>query len=483
MITRRFQNTLTEIEGLIKDDFWSAPCPLSGSALQNRRALVAVSGGVDSMCLAQMYLDARGYDGFAIAHCNFGLRGEESDADEALVREWAQSRGICLHVQSFDTGSYAERNGLSIEMAARELRYRWFAGLCRDFGYAYVAVAHHADDNAETLFLNLVRGTGMKGISGMKAVSQIPYACESDGFRLVRPLLGFTRKQIEGYAYGHSVPFREDRTNSSVEYRRNSIRHEIFPVLKKMNPSFVATINREMSYFAEAEDIVSQWCRAASGKVVRSEGPEELVIDTAMLLADAHWKYLLYHLLEPYGFTSPVLESLENLLSSGRTFSGKRFVCGESVLLTERDCLRISPSQLLEEECESSVTVTDAGLYRLGNIGFAVEICPWSEGMSRRQPEGVLAFDADKLTFPFVCRKWKRGDWMVPFGMRGKKKISDIFADMKWHQAQKKDAVIIAVAEDSESSESRVAGLLGVRMDDAYRISDSTTVIVRIRKQ
>ena len=145
--------------------------------------------------------------------------------------------------------------------------------------------------------------------------------------------------------------------------------------------------------------------------------------------------------------------------------------------------MRIIPSQLLEEEGESSVTVTDAGLYRLGNIGFAVEICPWSEGMSRRQPEGVLAFDADKLTFPFVCRKWKRGDWMVPFGMRGKKKISDIFADMKWHQAQKKDAVIIAVAEDSESSESRVAGLLGVRMDDAYRISDSTTVIVRIRKQ
>lgn len=482
MITRRFHKTVDGIEGLIKKELWSAPYS-TFSRWQDVKVLLAVSGGIDSMCMADLYYRKQFSYNMAIAHCNFRLRGDESDADEAMVSRWAQDRGICLHVRSFDTISYAERNGLSIEMAARELRYKWFAQLCKEHGYTYVAVAHHADDNAETLFLNLVRGTGMKGISGMKEISLVPYTSERAPFRLVRPMLGLTRKQIEGYVHGRMVPFREDRTNSSVEYRRNSIRHEVFPVLKRMNPSFVSTINREMRYFAEAEDIVSRWCDVAAQSVVRNDGVAEFVIDTARLLADRHWRYLLYHLLDPYGFTSPVLESLENLLSSGRTFSGKKFVCGDFVLLTERDCLRVLPASVLEEDEDASVTVPEVGLYRLGNVNFVVELCPWSEGMSRRQPEGVLAFDADKLTFPFVCRKWKRGDWMVPFGMRGKKKVSDIFADLKWHAAQKKDAVIILGPEVMTSSKGHVAGLLGVRMDESYRISKTTTRVIRIRKQ
>lgn len=483
MITRRFRDTVNEIEGLVKNELWSAPYSLPFMPWQEVKVLLAVSGGMDSMCMADLYHNKDIFGNIAVAHCNFGLRGEESDADEALVREWAENRGIHIHVRSFNTESYASKNGLSIEMAARELRYRWFAELCREHGYTYVAVAHHADDNAETLFLNLVRGTGLKGVSGMKPVSLVPYTSESAGFRLVRPMLGFTRKQIEGYVFGHEVPFRDDRTNASVEYRRNSIRHEVFPVLKRMNPSFVTTVNREMRYFSEVEEIVSEWCAKAAKEIICEGERSELVIDTARLLEVPQWKYLLYYLLEPYGFTSPVLESLEKLLSSGRTFSGKKFICGESALLTERDCLRVLPLSALEEDEDAFVTVHEAGLYRLGEVNFVVELCPWTENMPRRQPDGVLAFDADKLTFPFVCRKWRRGDWMVPFGMKGKKKISDVFADLKWHAAQKKDAVIIEGPEGMPDPKGHVAGLLGVRMDASYRISKDTVRVIRIRKQ
>lgn len=483
MITRRFQNTLNEIEGLIKKELWSAPCAVGDVSCREMKVLLAVSGGMDSMCLADMYHSVASGREMAIAHCNFNLRGEESDADEELVRNWADERGIRLHVNSFDTVQYAGRNGVSIEMAARELRYRWFADLCRENGYAYVAVAHHADDNAETLFLNLVRGTGLKGISGMKQISLLPYSSEQDLFRLVRPMLGLTRKQIEGYVHGHYVPYRNDSTNSSVEYRRNSLRHEVFPVLKRMNPSFATTVNREMRYFSEAEEIVSDWCAAAAGSVVRNEGPDAAVIDTLRLMEHRQWRYLLYYILEPFGFSSSVLESLESLLASDRTVSGKRFISGEYAVITERDCLRIVPADSLESADDEVVVVKGTGVYTLGDATFSVELCPWNEDMPLRQPKGTLAFDACRMTFPFVCRRWKRGDWMVPFGMKGRKKLSDLFADLRWHEAEKTSAVVIKDPEGSDADEHHVAGLLGVRMDAFYRITQTTEMVVRIRKQ
>ena len=225
----RFRHIAEEMRGLI-DDLRSAPSVIS-------RCLLAVSGGGDSMCLADMWLRAFGPDSFAMAHCNFNLRGEDSDADEALVTEWAESNGVRLHKVSFDTVGYAEENGVSIEMAARDLRYGWFGQLCEEYGYAAVVTAHHADDNAETMVLNMVRGTGLKGLSGMKPVSPLPLS--SREISLLRPLLTFTRKQIEGYLFAQKVPYREDKTNASVEYRRNSIRHEVFPLFGKMNPSYV----------------------------------------------------------------------------------------------------------------------------------------------------------------------------------------------------------------------------------------------------
>ena len=283
----RFRHIVEEMRGLIDDT-------------RSASFLLAVSGGVDSMCLADMWLRCFGAESCAIAHCNFNLRGEDSDGDEALVTVWAEEHGVRLHKVSFDTVQYACENGVSIEMAARELRYRWFGELCQEHEYQAVVVAHHADDNAETMVLNMVRGAGLKGLSGMKPVSPLPlsrhsFACasatssmseERSDVAIFRPLLTFTRKQIEGHAFAWKVPYREDRTNASTEYRRNSIRHEVFPLFERMNPSYVRTLNREMTYFKDASDIVDQWCREQLSKVILQSSP--LTVSVTALLGTSY---------------------------------------------------------------------------------------------------------------------------------------------------------------------------------------------------
>ena len=193
---------------------------------------------------------------FAVAHCNFRLRGAESDSDEALVRSWAVSHGATCHVKSFDTTVYAQENKISIEMAARRLRYPWFGELCREHGYSAVAVAHNANDNAETLILNLLRGTGLKGLTGMKAEGFIPDPDFAD-IPLLRPLLGMTREEIEAFATEHNLTWREDATNAQNEYKRNKIRNLVFPVFREINPSFIQTLNEDMQTFSEGMEVLS----------------------------------------------------------------------------------------------------------------------------------------------------------------------------------------------------------------------------------
>ncbi len=209
--------------------------------------LVAVSGGIDSMCLAEKVRLEGGP--FAIAHCNFTLRGEESDADEALVRAWAARYGLPCHVRRFDTEAYARDKGISIEMAARQLRYRWFGELCLEHGYEAVAVAHNANDNAETLLLNLLRGTGLRGLLGMQARGTIPDPAYAQ-IPLLRPLLGMTREAIEAYAREHGLQWREDSSNARNSYKRNKLRNQVFPLFREINPSFIQTLNRDMERFA-----------------------------------------------------------------------------------------------------------------------------------------------------------------------------------------------------------------------------------------
>ena len=210
--------------------------------------LVAVSGGIDSMCLAEKVRLEGGP--FAVAHCNFSLRGAESDGDEAFVRDWCSRHGIVCHVKRFDTAAYASSEGISIEMAARRLRYHWFGELCRELGYEAVAVAHNANDNAETLLLNLLRGTGLRGITGMKATGSLPDP-DYGGIPLLRPLLGLTREEISAFAAGHGLSWREDASNAENDYKRNKIRNLVFPIFRQINPRFIETLNRDMERFAE----------------------------------------------------------------------------------------------------------------------------------------------------------------------------------------------------------------------------------------
>lgn len=463
----RFTQVMENMKGLIKDKSWSVS---SGF-------LVAVSGGVDSMCLAHLFLEVSGPEAFAIAHCNFHLRGEESDGDEQLVRSWADANGVRLFVKDFDTEAYASERGISIEMAARDLRYSWFSELCAEEGYAAVAVAHNANDNAETLLLNLLRGTGLQGLNGMALVSE--QAGTNGSLCVLRPLLESSRKQIEGYAFANKVPYRVDSTNGLSDYKRNRIRNEAFPIFEKINPSFVRTLNREMGYFKEASEIVDDWCRKRAEGLISPTGR----INIPRLLAEHHWKYILFYLLQPYGFNSSALASLEALLESDRTVSGKRFESPTHTLVICRDEMHIVEGKdLLQPDvaAERTMVVRGAGVYHFNGVGLKVEVQSWSSDMSLKQPLGVIIMDAAKITFPFVCRGWRRGDWLVPLGMRGRKKVSDLFADLKYDAFDKNEALMIVDCRADMAELQHVAAVVGVRVDDRYKVDKNTESIIRI---
>ena len=471
----------------------------------NRSAsfLLAVSGGMDSMCMADLFLNELGADSFVVAHCNFHLRGAESDGDEALVKAWADSNGVRMHRVDFDTATYAGEHGVSIEMAARDLRYGWFEQLCDEFGYDVVAVAHNANDNAETLMLNLLRGTGLNGLHGMQQVQWRTAKCT-----IFRPMLEFTRKQIEGYVIARRVQYRDDSTNFESEYKRNMIRNEVFPFFEKINPSFVRTLNREIGYFAEAGAIVEDWCRSKLPDVAEhSDGA--VTISIPSLMSTDHWRYLLYYILQQYGFNSQTIASVEDLLASDRTISGKRFESPTHTLRTERDVLLLHPNSISDgqmvgtgifppsgrgcltegktgasgDHClsEGVSVVKGAGIYNFGGVRWQVEEIEWSDGMPLKQPAGVLIADADKLLLPFVCRPWRQGDWFVPLGMRGRKKVSDLFTDLKYTSFEKETALMIVdTRTEGLAEQQHIAGILGVRIDDRYKVTSGTRRILRL---
>jgi tRNA(Ile)-lysidine synthase len=427
--------------------------------------------------MADLFLNEVGADSFAVAHCNFHLRGAESDGDEALVRDWADSKGVRMHRVDFDTVTYSREKGLSIEMAARDLRYGWFEQLCDEFGYDVVVVAHNANDNAETLMLNLLRGTGLNGLHGMAEMTIL-----SSKVLLFRPLLEVTRKQIEGYVLAHKVPYRHDSSNFESEYKRNRIRNEVFPIFEKINPSFVRTLNREIGYFAEAGSIVEDWCLGQLPEVLShpEQGEGSLSINIPSLLATAHWRYLLYHILEPYGFNSATVQSLEDLLKSDRTISGKRFESPTHILRTERDELHITPYLNVNQPETSCCPVRGEGIYNFGGVRWQVKLVKMTKDFNLKQPAGTLIMDAAKMAFPFVCRAWRRGDWFVPFGLRGRKKVSDFFADLKFTQADKAGALMMVDCRGDLAENQHVAGILGYRIDDRYKVDSNTQDIIMI---
>ncbi len=474
------------------------------------KVLLAVSGGIDSMCMADMLCRAGGE--YAIAHCNFHLRGAESDADAEFVEKWAETHGVPFFRADFDTAAYASEHGISIEMAARELRYAWFARVAAQEGFDAVAVAHNANDNAETLILNLLRGTGLRGIRGMASDSSLPrehgpgncpapqdpphceqwvppsYVAEgginfqdhapSGMVRLIRPLLGMTRAEIEAYAREHGVEYRVDSTNAENDAQRNRIRNEVFPEFAEINPSFVRTLNADMRHFAQADAIVDDYFRRAKVEILSEDG----TISVDKLLGFKHWEYLFFRLAEPCGFSEKTLESMVALLYERAegfpcTFAGKRFYSPTHVLETSSSGMAIRPRDE-KADSDSSVTVFGPGEYhfkgRTVSIGFI-------EPESLKQDEGVLICDASALPFPFMLRGWQAGDWMRPFGMGGRaKKLSDIFTDRKMSLSDKESAIIVYSASLDDTGDGRVAAVVGLRMDEALRVREGSAKVLRI---
>lgn len=333
-----------------------------GLVPEKETALLAVSGGIDSICLASLFLNSSAGRRFAVAHCNFHLRGEDSDSDEALVAAWCGRNGVRYHKADFDTEQYASSHSVSIEMAARELRYDWFASLCRDNGYYGVAVAHNANDNAETLILNLLRGTGLRGITGMQVETVVPVTRdELSGVRLLRPMLSFSRKQIEEYVAAKSLEYHDDRTNAETVYKRNRIRHLVFPVFESLNPSFLTTFAREMNAFSEVQEIADDYFISVRESVCEPAGKDELLRVNAVRLCHLkHYKYVLYRLLEAYGFRDRLLEPVVRLLESGKTFSGKVFEAPGYELITAGECLIVRKAARIVPESPVISELADA---------------------------------------------------------------------------------------------------------------------------
>lgn len=428
--------------------------------------LVAVSGGPDSMCLADLFL--RSGKPFAVAHCNFRLRGEESDGDERLVRDWCAANGVLCFVKAFDTEGYAAGHSLSIEMAARELRYRWFGELCKAEGFEGVAVAHNAQDNAETLILNLLRGTGLRGITGMPAGGYIPDP-EYSSVRLFRPLLSFSREDIEAHNREFSVPSRQDATNGEIVYRRNKIRHMVFPVFKEINPSFLATLSGDMARFSQAQSVLDEWFEGEMARVSDVSGS----VSPVLLKKSRHRDYFLYRYLSGYGFNPSVIEDVSRLLESGGTVSGKVFRSEGYELVMASSKLIVRP--LRQATHPGAILVSGPGEYLLGDSSFSVEMVGKDELPSFKTP-GVTALDASCMPFPFLVRRPSPGDWFQPLGLRGRKKLSDLFVDLKYSLPDKEAALVVAPAD----GDSHIAALAGSRIDEKYKVKDTTCNCIKI---
>ena len=409
------------------------------------KVLLAVSGGIDSMYLAWNAGELFPGSSFAVAHCNFRLRGAESDGDEAFVREWCASQGLPLYVRNFDTAAFAAQQGISVEMAARQLRYSWFSALCAEESFDAVAVAHNADDDAETMMLNLLRGTGTRGVCGMAAAGPIPYG--QGTAQLLRPLLGLSRARIRAWMEAHGKAWREDSTNAGTEIKRNLLRHKVFPLFGEINPSFLETLRRDRLHLAQTDAIAEDYFQSARPSVQEAGGR----IDLRKLLGFKHWRYLLFRLTE--GMDEATLGRLCDLLASG-DFTGTRQFGGWTLSRGFLEPASLEPAP--------------------PHVGW--EFLPREAVPTLRQPAGTLVLDAGLFDGDPVIRPWKAGDWMVPFGMKGRKKLSDLFADLKFSAADKARARVV----EYPGRPGRVAALAGFRIDDSLRVTGETERVLKI---
>jgi tRNA(Ile)-lysidine synthase len=417
--------------------------------------LVGVSGGIDSVVLIDL-LDQAGFS-FAMAHCNFNLRGEESDLDELFVKSLARKYQKIIFRKSFNTKEYAAEKGISIEMAARELRYNWFEEVRSENHYQRIAVAHHSDDQAETFFLNLARGTGIAGLTGMKPVN----GC------IIRPLLFASRKDIEHYANIHHIEYREDSSNVLLDYQRNKIRHLILPLMEVLNPSFRSGLAETIEYLQDTEQIYNQAIDQAKCLVVTRNEDQESEIDLDALKRMKPLRTYLYELLKPFHFRGKVVSDLVTHLDgqSGKQFfsSTHRAVIDRSSILIKRISEKSSQRFYLDESCTH---ISDPIHLRLSSMKREANL---SLNCDARD----ALIDKDKLQFPLILRRWEKGDYFQPLGMKGMKKLSDFFVDEKLSLPDKEKLWLLANGEE-------IVWIIGLRLDDRYKITRETTNVLAV---
>ena len=424
------------------------------------KILLTVSGGVDSMVLMSLCVNS-GYT-VGAAHCNFSLRGAESDEDEILVQEHARKYGIECHNRRFDTVGEMERTGESMEMAARRLRYTWFAELCEEHGYTVIAVAHHIDDSIETFFINLLRGTGLRGLTGIH--QQVG--------RVVRPLMFATRKEIVEYALHKHIPYREDSSNKTTKYLRNKIRLGLTPRIREINPRFPFIMSRNIERLMAAQRFIDGAIDHIYTDAVSDDGGIITIRMERITDADTR-EFVIYEILSSrFGFKGDVVDGLYRALQNETT--GRRFYSRSHVAYVDRGNIVVAEVSD-EDSCQVSVKQSQQRAY-CGNAVLYFEVVDVDSLPTYNVADNVALLDADKVAFPLTLRRWSEGDTFIPFGMTGRKKVSDFLIDGKVSMAEKGRQFVLI-------SGSEIAWLVGRRIADPFRITDQTERVLRITKE
>lgn len=403
------------------------------------RIILALSGGIDSMVLADMLLKSK--TDFVLAHCNFHLRGEESDGDEKFVRDYAERKGLSLYVKQFDTLNYAEEHKLSIEMAARELRYAWFEELRQQLSFDYIAVAHHADDQLETFFINLLRGSGIRGLKGMQSING----------HVIRPLLDLSRAEIQQYAIENGIQWREDHTNAETQFLRNKIRHELLPVIDGISKEGRASILKSINHLASENELYRELVDEKLFQIVKQDGEVQKTSYLSTLNSQ-----LLFEWLRDYGFNSDQVHFIYEAMNGQ---PGTSFFSSTHKVTIERDGVELTPI------CQHDKTQVELVYEQHPNdYNFVID----------KSPE-VAQLDYDKLTFPLKLRIWQAGDRFYPLGMKGSRLISDFLKDLKLTTRQKEECQVLTTAKDE------IVWVVGRRVDERFKVTDKTKTILKIQ--
>lgn len=411
--------------------------------------LIALSGGIDSVVMLDLLVKS-GYN-CGIAHCNFKLRGEESNADEEFIKTLALRYDISLFITSFDTKEYAMQNSISIQMAARELRYDWFEEIRNNNGFNYIALAHQMDDVIETFFINLTRGTGIKGLTGIKAKNN----------KLVRPVLFAKRTEIEKYSDEHNLIYREDSSNAETKYLRNKIRHNVLPVFNEINNHFSLTMLENINRLNEISDVLDSIVENTFESITSFEN-DSYLIDIKNLKQINHLPLFLYSYLKRFNFSR--LETTE-IINSLDGISGKQFFSSTHRVIKDREKLIITV--INENEQQNVFYINSADREIKNPISLSMKLVDDVSNLEIKSDPAIAYIDYDKLIFPLVLRKWKHGEYFIPFGMDGFKKLSDFFIDIKMSIPEKENIWILALGDD-------IVWIVGKRIDNRFRIGKKT---------